>query len=76
MTTSSLNKKKEQYQDSYIDFSNDQIRALDNAKTEEEFDKLMFDYVEQHNYNWYREEGLDHGEAMARAKSVRKNAGG
>ena len=76
MTTSSLNKRKEQFKDSYINFSNDQIRNLEATKSVEEFDKLMFDYVEQENIGWYIQEGMSEGEATAKARALRKKAGG
>ena len=76
MTTSSLNKRKEQFKDSYINFSNDQIRSLEDTKTVEEFDTLMFDYTEQHNIGWYIQEGMPEGEAVAKARALRKKAGG
>lgn len=74
--TKRLDKKKEQFKDSYINFSNEQIRNLEATKSEEEFDAMMFDYVEQENIGWYIQEGMTEGEAVAKARMLRKKAGG
>ena len=70
----SLDKRKEQFKDSYINFSNDQIRNLEATKSVEEFDRLMFDYVEQENIGWYISEGMSEGEAIVKARALRKKA--
>ena len=52
------------------------IRMLEAAKTEAEFDKMMYDLVEDHNYKWFLSEGLSDSEARARAAMNRRKAGG
>lgn len=76
MTTSSLDNKKSQLQESYIDFTNEQIRALESTTSDAQFDKLMYDYVEDHNYKWYVSEGMSDGQAKSKARMNRKKAGG
>ena len=76
MTTSSLEQKKQQLNESYIDFSNDQIRMLESTKTDEEFDQMMYALVEQHNIKWYIAEGMSESEARNKARSNRRKAGG
>ena len=72
----SLDKKKEALHETYIDFSNDQIRALEATKTDREFDALMYDYVEDHNYKWFLAEGMSDKDARKKAKMNRRKAGG
>ena len=72
----SLDKKKEQLNESFIDFTNDQIRALEATKTDYEFDMLMYDYVEDHNYKHFIREGASEKDARMMAKKNRKQAGG
>lgn len=76
MTTSSLEQKKQQINESYIDFTNDQIRMLESTKTDEEFDAMMYAFVEQQNIQWYISEGMSEGEAKAKARMNRKKSGG
>ena len=76
MTTSSLEQKKQQLNESYIDFSNDQIRMLESTKTDEEFDQMLYAFVEKHNIDWYISEGMSEGEARSKARANRRKAGG
>lgn len=77
MTTSSLDQKKLQLKEgTYIDFTPDQRRLLESAKTDAEFDDIMYNIVEEHNFEWYISEGIPEAAARQQAQMNRKKSGG